>query len=487
MPTLRLRHLWLVALISLCLVVLCAITAVSLLRQQATLAVSMKENVSSRRAATELEECLNDLVTLLRHRVEAVSSLHDRVQAHLDLLHQCADHEEEQQIAVRLDHQFDVYKHCWASIPPPTKPDHAQAIEGLAHFLETDVMHTCQEFEQYNDHRIDDSTEVQERILGRLSWGMAGVGGLGGIAGIVLGFGVARGVRRSLHRLQVQLRDAAGKIDRMPEIVLTEEGDFGRLHADMDRLTARIEKVVQQLQERETEVLRAEQLAAVGQLAAGVAHEIHNPLTSIKLLVQAGLEEGDSGLSDEDLCVIEHEILRMEGSLRTFLDFARPSQPERRHIELAPLIQTALGLVRGRAEKQHVRVEVEMPADPVLLLADSGQLHQVLVNLLLNALDAMPSGGRLTLRVPSRDKPAPAGWVIEVTDTGPGIPAGLLPRLFKPFVSGKDTGMGLGLVISRRIVETHGGTLTAANRPEGGAVFTVVLPTGEKGLQQPQW
>jgi signal transduction histidine kinase len=202
------------------------------------------------------------------------------------------------------------------------------------------------------------------------------------------------------------------------------------------------------------------------------------------MLVQAGLEDADQGLTDEDLCVIEQEILRLERSLRTFLDFARPANPERRRIELGPILQTAVGLLRGRADKQRVQLDIEMPGTPVPLLADSGQLHQVLVNLMLNALDAMPAGGRLTLRVPPRNDSPPYGkdqasWVIEIADTGPGIAPGLLPRLFKPFVSGKDTGLGLGLVISRRIIETHGGTLTAANRPGGGAVFTIVLPASD--------
>ncbi|MBN9119648.1 MAG: hypothetical protein J0I06_10920 [Planctomycetes bacterium] len=237
-----------------------------------------------------------------------------------------------------------------------------------------------------------------------------------------------------------------------------------------------MEQLVGALRERESEVLRADQLAAVGQLAAGVAHEIRNPLTSIKMLVQAGLEDA-GGLTSEDLRVIEEEIRRTERSLRVFLDFARPPKPERRPTALTPLVRGVVDLIRGRAERQRVEVRVDGPADDVTATVDGEQVRQVLVNLSLNALDAMPTGGALAVAV----RADAAGVEVEVSDTGPGIPPDLLPRLFQPFVSTKDTGLGLGLVVSRRIVEDHGGTIVAGARPGGGARFRVTLPNGHPG------
>jgi len=137
-------------------------------------------------------------------------------------------------------------------------------------------------------------------------------------------------------------------------------------------------------------------------------------------------------------------------------------------------MESTLGLIRGRIEKQRVEAKLEAPPGSLSLIADPVQLQQVMVNLGLNALDAMPTGGRLTiriLRIANR-------YEIEVADTGPGISKEILPRLFQPFASDKETGVGLGLVISRRIIEEHGGTLGAANRLGGGATFFINLPIG---------
>ena len=475
MSAVRLRYLGPVVLIALCVLALGTFTAVSLFHQQAAVTRVLRENIDSRRAAVELEECLTDLVALEDDRVEAVAVLHARVRKHLAATRATADQPEEQDLQARLDAAFGEYLGRWAALPPPADPDHEPARRAATRFLEAEVLGPCQRFERYNTRRIESSAEHHERVLRQLAWGMAGVGGLGGVAGVVLGWGVARGLARSIRRLRVQVRAAAGKLGPdPPEIVLTEEGDFAGLHAEVDRLTDRIEETVAALQQREYEVLRAEQLAAVGQLAAGVGHEIRNPLTSVKLLVQAGLEDG-AGLAADDLRMIEAEVRRVEGSLRTFLDFARPPQAERRPTDLGAVVRGVADLLRGRAEKQRVAVRVDLPADPLTLTADPDQLRQVLVNLGLNALDAMPAGGALAFT--ARAGPGRVG--VEVADTGPGIPKGMLPRLLEPFASSKETGLGLGLVISRRIVEDHGGTLAAANRPGGGATFFVTLPIGE--------
>ncbi len=173
-------------------------------------------------------------------------------------------------------------------------------------------------------------------------------------------------------------------------------------------------------------LLRAEQMMAIGQVAAGVAHELRNPLTSIKGLVQVNLRELEAhGLPTEDLAVIEHEIRRMERTLQTFLDFARPPQPERRRLDLATVARRVLELVGGRARKQQVALRFSGPPEPVQADVDADQIQQLLLNLVLNALDAMPLGGAIEIELqPPRD----GQLALSVSDTGPGVAAHILPR-----------------------------------------------------------
>jgi PAS domain S-box-containing protein len=250
--------------------------------------------------------------------------------------------------------------------------------------------------------------------------------------------------------------------------------DMNFLQATANVLSAAIERSRGERLQRERDFLRAEKLSAVGQIAAGVAHELRNPLTSIKGLIQVNRKEAEARGSDvEDFRIIEREVRRMERTLQTFLDFARPPQPDRRRQELAPIVERTLALVRGRVEKQGVAIEVARPASPVVADVDADQIQQLLLNLALNSLDVMPHGGALHVEIRSA---SPSLVEIEVRDTGPGIQPTLLPRIFEPFVSGKEAGVGLGLAVSRRIAEDHGGWLTAGGACDGGARFTLGLP-----------
>lgn len=250
--------------------------------------------------------------------------------------------------------------------------------------------------------------------------------------------------------------------------------DVAFLQSVANVLSASVERDWYERRQRERYLHRAEQMMALGQVAAGVAHELRNPLTAVKGLVQVNLRRAAAGgLPSGDLAVIEHEIRRMERTLQTFLDFARPPKPDRRQLDLADVVDRVFAVVNGRAKKQRVDLHLLRPDAPVQVEADRDQLQQLLLNLVLNALDAMPGGGAVEVELrPPRDGHAE----LYVRDTGPGIAPDILPKVFETFVSSKETGVGLGLPVSKRIAEDHGGSLSAYNLPGAGACFLLRLP-----------
>jgi signal transduction histidine kinase len=456
-------------LTSVLLLGLCTFVAVSLYRQQTGTAEILGENIGSRRAASNLQESLSDLLALHREAIERVEPLHERAETLLAEIQHYVDKDEERLLADDLVVSFRRYQAAWQQL---TGADRNRAATEI---LSSDTLPHCQALINYNTRQIEESEMVHGRTLRWMAWGLAAVGGAGSLAGLLLGYGVARSLSRSIHQLRVRVQDAADRLGQdLPPVVLSESDGLDLLQEQLHGLLRPIEQVVERLQQREHEVLRAEQMAAVGQLAAGVAHELRNPLTSIKLLVQTGRESApEQRLSTDDLAVIETEVRRMERVLKTFLDFARPPRLERTTCDLVRRVEATLDLARGRAQRQNVTLRFTRAAVPIQVEADGEQLQQVLVNLVLNALDAMPHGGELLMRLWQDER---GDVEVSVLDTGPGVAADVMPRLFQPFVSTKETGVGLGLVVSRRIVEDHGGTLQASNRPEGGACFLLRLP-----------
>lgn len=314
---------------------------------------------------------------------------------------------------------------------------------------------------------------IQPTATARLFVGLGSVLGCSAaVGGMVLAYQMSRTFQRSFDDVSERVHVAAQRLGCETQRQSTTPQDL----LDQIRLLLEgIDRVIQERQQSEREVLRADQLAMVGQIAAGVAHELRNPLTSIKLLIQTYLRDSTQPEpAAHDLEVIDHEIRRMEKCLQQFLDFARPPRPERRPINLAMLIERTLALVEGRARKQHVRLQFQPVSGPVMVEADEDQIQQLLVNLVLNALDAMPEGGHIEILLST---PADNHVELQVRDNGPGIPQDLFPRLFDPFVSTKETGIGLGLAVSHRIAARHGGNLAAENCQTGGACFTLRLPS----------
>ncbi len=314
-------------------------------------------------------------------------------------------------------------------------------------------------------------------VAGRATWTFAAIGVFAAAAGVAVAWQVGSTLQRSFDEAAAAIRVASLRLAGAPPGPAADPAD---VVAQLRGLVDGIDRLLEERRQREREVLRADQLAMVGQIAAGVAHELRNPLTSVKMLVQTGLRETASPrVPAEDLEIIEQEVRRMERTLQRFLDFARPPEPEVRPVSLTALVDQTFALVDGRARRQDVTLRFVRPAVPVVAEADEDQIRQLLVNLVLNALDAMPDGGAIEVRLESGDD---GHAELRVLDTGPGIPDSLFPTLFDPFVSTKETGIGLGLAVSHRIAAGHGGNLSAVNRPAGGACFLLRLPTSRPAI-----
>lgn len=205
---------------------------------------------------------------------------------------------------------------------------------------------------------------------------------------------------------------------------------------------------------------RAERLAITGQLAAGAAHEIRNPLASIRSTIQylRGRLTGDSESADM-MGMLVKEADRIETIVKGMLSFARPDEPKLAVTNLADVATQVVSLLQPTAHKAKVKIETHFPRQDAEILADKNQLGQVFLNLLLNAVQAMPDGGLLSIRVVARGSAGVDGWQVEIVDTGSGIPDEQLESIFDPFYTTRKKGTGLGLSISHSIIRSHGGRI----------------------------
>ncbi len=230
----------------------------------------------------------------------------------------------------------------------------------------------------------------------------------------------------------------------------------------------------------EQSLRRMERYAGLGSLATGLQHEIKNPLSALSLHVQlldeALVSQATGEEVDEMLGVIHTEIKRLTSVLEGFRDYASMSEPGRSDVDLAASIKKLARFIRPQAEQQHVKVEVNLAEESIpTIKADSVHMDQVLLNLALNALQAMPDGGTLSIGLQKEGE-----WLrIKVTDTGRGIPVEYRDRIFDPYFTTRNDGTGMGLALCEKIVRQHDGTIDLKTGAEGTA-FSVILPINEK-------
>ncbi len=313
---------------------------------------------------------------------------------------------------------------------------------------------------------------------------------------------VAMTVAHQISRPIRAMADAAKKItegDYSQKVEVSSDDEIGFLANNFNKMVAELVRAHQELKEwaetlerkveqRTTELramqahlIQSEKLAGVGKLAAGVAHEINNPLTCVltnSSLLLADLPPDD--LRREDLQTIVDETLRCRKIVKGLLDFARQTKPQKQNLDLNKVVEDVLSLVKNQASFQNITIRTEM--DPTLppVLADADQMRQVVLNIILNAADAMPQSG--VLRIRSYFESSSKQVILRISDTGPGIPVEIQDKLFEPFFTTKKTGTGLGLAIAYGIMERHKGALKVESSPGHGTTIVVILSTDAKTI-----
>jgi signal transduction histidine kinase len=275
-----------------------------------------------------------------------------------------------------------------------------------------------------------------------------------------------------------------------PDYVLNQYAELGSffmvglatgLLADRERRRTRqleqksteLERANKDLEESFQRAKRADRLAAVGQLAAGLAHEIRHPLASIEGAVNVLANPDSPGeLQTEFRGIIKKECRRLGGLLTELLDFARPREPRFRRLDVAASVEDAVRLARSSLATSNVRIETSLTGNLPAVECDEEQIKQVLLNLLMNAVQAMPDGGRVDVSASQE-----GGHVaLIVADDGPGIPEEMRARIFDPFFTTREAGTGLGLAVVQQIVTQHGGQIDVEQNGAQGARFVVRIP-----------
>jgi signal transduction histidine kinase len=255
-----------------------------------------------------------------------------------------------------------------------------------------------------------------------------------------------------------------------------------RLKRSHDQLLAEVGRLREELERKNRELERRERLAALGHMAAGLAHEIRNPLGSIQLYASLLARDlTDRPKQFQTVEKISRAVHLLDGLVSDVLAFGKPTEPQRRTVVLGRVIDQVVSLVRHRLERAGVTLSADDCCRDVELWADDRQLQQILLNVLVNGIEAArpDAVGQAWVRLSTGLSQAGEEIVVSVADSGAGVEPEILQRIFNPFFTTKDSGTGLGLAIVHQLVEAHGGRISAGRHEGGGAVFTIRLPVGQ--------
>ncbi len=343
--------------IGLAFFAVCLVSIRYMHRLQTNLTDVLSENVASLQAAQELEICIRQLrfhtlLFLLDPKPEKLGPVEEdqsSFEQSLEVARQVSRTDDEKVQIQAIEQSYKAYKSEQAELrKAPKDMALAEAYKAADAHRVRMVVNPCLELLTINKDKMNRVAKESQRVSHDGFMAMLCLGFAGPLGGLVVGYGLTRGLRRSIYRLSVRVQDMAHHLDRdVGSVSVVADGDLETLETQMKYIVQKVEQAAQQLREQQRSLLRTEQLSQVGQLAAGVAHEIRNPLTGIKMLVEAALRpQATRLLSAEDLRMIHREVKRLEQTVQSFLDFARLPEPQKVPCDLrdhVPGVRTRTG------------------------------------------------------------------------------------------------------------------------------------------------
>jgi signal transduction histidine kinase len=449
----------------------------------------MEQNVQSAKMAKELNLSLFEiraasLTYLFDRSSERIAALQEKQNEFIVLLEKSkasANTEEENNLLQQIAALFSNYQQTLTNALELHRKGWISQPNALIVHASQDLINTIEEktnsfisSKESAQAAYGESIKKNDDII-RTAMYALGIGGI--ILGLVLGWLIARIILNPIYKLVLKVRDAAGS-EVVEHIKMSPGKELEELDLHINRLIGRINQAHEDLQRNRELLERSSKLAAIGKIAPALAHEIRNPLTAIKMLIYAMMQE--AGISEDkrhDLEIITHEINRVEGFLQNFLKYARPAKPQMQMVSIVPVVKETLQLMQPRFNQSNIRLSEIHENENLRIKADPDMIKQVVMNLVLNAIESMGQDGDLKFTTSvSTEDPENQIFQISIADTGPGIPDDIRDSLFDPFVKGKDQGIGLGLSISQRIAELHHGWISASNNSGKGATFIIHLP-----------
>jgi signal transduction histidine kinase len=338
-----------------------------------------------------------------------------------------------------------------------------------------ELINECQHYKVIHEYaiaRVRTESKARAKFINAFALGAMPVVG---ILGVLLAYILIKQILQPIRRLALETAPANPGTPVAGDEVKALSNRVYSLIEDMDQAQSELEQTQEHL-------LQSGKWAMVGKLAAGVAHSIRNPLTSVKMRLFSMERTLKLTVPQrEDFEVISEEIRHIDTIVRNFLEFSRPPKLKMQEITPSDVVDNAIVLLRYRLESYGVEVKLLREEPLPKILGDPDQLKEVLANLLINACEVMVNGGRITIQeeVTNLQGSAPAA-VIRVSDNGPGIPESIQEKVFQPFFSTKEEGTGLGLAIATRIIDDHGGRLALESREGAGTTFIITLPLKEE-------